>query len=137
MLDDGLLLLAPKAEVELRARRQLCRARGIGQADDGLVVCVLQDALGLISPDDNRVVGPSRGEVLSVLGVVDSENLAVGRALPCRTGSACPPNETRTRRVMLHAHCMGLIGTFPCTVSYAKFEDDSQITLTITSGVKS
>lgn len=92
VLDDRLLLLAPQAEVELRARCQLCRSRGVGQADDGLVVCVLQDALGLASPDDNRVVGSSRGEVLSVLGVVDCKNLSVGIA--CHVAWAARAHQT-------------------------------------------
>ena len=72
VLDDGLLLLAPKAEVQLRARRQFGGAWRIGQAKDGLVVCVLEDPLGLTGPDDDGVVDTSRGEVLPILCVVDS-----------------------------------------------------------------
>lgn len=71
MFYDRLLLLTPKPEVELRARRQFCGAWRVGQAKDGLVVRVFEDALGLAVPDDDRMVSTSRGEVLPILCVVD------------------------------------------------------------------
>lgn len=35
---------------------------------------------------------------------------------------------------MLHVHRIGFNGTWPCTVFFAKSEDDSQIALTIARG---
>jgi len=59
VLNHRLLLLPPEAKVELGARRKLRCAWRVGQAKDGLVVRVLENALGLAGPDDDGVVSPS------------------------------------------------------------------------------
>ena len=62
MLLHRLLLSRPQPEVRVCARRQLVAHGVVGQALQGVVVAVLQDALKLGGPDDDALVGAAGGE---------------------------------------------------------------------------
>ena len=57
MLLYGLLLAGPEAEVAVGAGGELVGDGVVGQALDGVVVRVLEDALQLARPNDDALVG--------------------------------------------------------------------------------
>merc|ERR1740122_516899 len=66
MLQHRLLLRRPQPKVGGRAARQLLCNRVVSQALNGLVVVVLQDALGLVRPNNHLFVCTARGELLAM-----------------------------------------------------------------------
>ena len=72
MLRDRLLLGRPQAKIARRPRRELLRHRVVAHALDRVIVRILEDALRLRGPDDDRLVLAAGGEALPVLCVRDA-----------------------------------------------------------------
>mmetsp|Transcript_49321 Transcript_49321/g.91830 ORF Transcript_49321/g.91830 Transcript_49321/m.91830 type:complete len:648 (+) Transcript_49321:2089-4032(+) len=69
VLGNRFLLRAPEPKIRGGGARQLLRHGVVLQALDGFVVAVLEDALRLVSPDDDGLVRPPRRKPFAVAAV--------------------------------------------------------------------